>query len=270
MKKRATKIKFEGGLGSQIISYCNLFYMQKRKLDYEVDLNYFTENAKGSTGNNTLTKWPWMLNYYGINQPKNVQKSNLSFLKNSRFFAEPVSYYGKFLLDLDSDELQELKSKFPISPDLIGFLESLNLNQESKFTFIHIRQGDYLENSSRIITIDEVLDGIKRFPKLTGTRVLLASDSTFTPFERLKIEANLNDYQVTFLDSNIDSFLIHGAMRFATMLITSNSTFSWSAGFLTCRVSPIILSPTHFFGVNNHQINQIFQYSSKWMLMWND
>jgi hypothetical protein len=58
---------------------------------------------------------------------------------------------------------------------------------------------------------------------------------------------------------------VHGILRSANFLITSNSTFSASAGLLMAKPSAVVLSPQHFFpGLEN--VNNVFQGFGLWMI----
>ncbi len=58
-------IAFEGGLGSQVMSYIDLFYCKLLGLDYRLNFDYFNLNkeVKQKSG---LTHWKWELDNYGI------------------------------------------------------------------------------------------------------------------------------------------------------------------------------------------------------------
>lgn len=156
--------------------------------------------------------------------------------------------------------------EFPVVPEAGVRANELGLLDGRGYAAIHIRRGDYLRVSSRVVRLEESIGLASRVSGLFPPRIVLLSDDAISPEERSEIGRSLPDRECLFIDEP-DQHVAHGLLRLATVLITSNSTFSWTAAMLTVHDEGIALAPQHFFGPSMRPINQIFQSSASWMLM---
>ena len=90
-------VYFEGGLGSQIISY--IVYNEKNKIQKNIsvaNLDYFSITLNDFTQDNGLSRWTWKLDHYGISKNKLVgdKKIKTVFHKKTVFYF--VSFYLTF------------------------------------------------------------------------------------------------------------------------------------------------------------------------------
>jgi hypothetical protein len=113
---------------------------------------------------------------------------------------------------------------------------------------VHIRRGDYLIHGFKTMTISEYSSLLSSVNKLVPEIIFITSDSGITTEERAVISSRSNSSaQIIYLDSEIvDSFKVHCLMRLSNMLITSNSTFSFTAALLG-KESQTIFSPSDFY-----------------------
>ena len=97
-RDRPYLIAFEGGLGSQVMSYIDLFYCKLVGLDYRLNFDYFNFNkeVKQKSG---LTHWKWELDNYGIEleQIITVEKNNLYKKRNKSASIKRIMSFGQLL-----------------------------------------------------------------------------------------------------------------------------------------------------------------------------
>jgi hypothetical protein len=250
-------IHIEGGLGSQILGAIVFWNLQEilGTDKAKCDLTYFSEEAQ----RNGL--WPYQLERFNISisefkkferkGKKNLLKAKKDFLSNgeltSNYWEESRVKHG---------------SKFPFNSNVIEsyFRELIEIDFEEHFAAIHIRRGDYLKVASKIIQFDEYTTLIESINKLLPNQVVVISDSEVGHEDKIKIQSSLEDHKVMFLDSpGIDPFNVHCLLREASVLVTSNSTYSFSAGLLG-RPGQVVFSPMQFHsGESSEKYNKTFQ-----------
>jgi hypothetical protein len=236
-------IYIEGGLGSQILG--TLEFMNSEKL---VDISYFSKPPKKSVTGPDI--WEWQLGRYGI---------GLDFFR-SRVQEKPWSKYWKLRPEInisvfassDSHELPWRNERafelFPIDDSrTTEFLLNYGV-QNLDFGSIHVRRGDYLRVSSRVIQVEkysQLLSKIKgQLPKL----LFVFSDSDLSTNEKREIRENTLSSEMIFVtERELESGITHDLMRISKLLVTSNSTFSYSAGLLASKETTVY-SPLLFFG----------------------
>lgn len=254
-------IVFSGGLGSQILSYMTLEVRKSKGDSPRVNVDYFYQSQIGTPHDSKLTYWGWELDRYGIALPPYQP------LWNDRITRRLLQRHG-YVHPKNASALGQLKqfdfrSLFPISDrsPLLG--SRLGLPTMSGYCAIHIRRGDYLTASSRIITVDEIVALVQKLPIQKFECVIIFSD---TPLD-VREEEVLR--QVLKQDIKIcvgeDQHAVHGMLRSADLLITSNSTFSVTAGLLMEKDKAVVISPQHFFP-NLRNVNSIFQNFGEWMI----
>lgn len=206
--------------------------------------------------------WEWELGRYGIDlsQPDFVRSRRRRFRLSRGTQATMDEIYYRRLPDWD------WSPKFPVVPEAVVRADQLGLLDGSGYAAIHLRRGDYLRVSSRVVRLEESIGLASRITGLLPRRIVILSDDAISQEERSEIRRDLPDGNILFIDEP-DQHVAHGLLRMATLLITSNSTFSWTAAMLTVHDEGIALAPQRFFGPSMGPVNRIFQSPVSWMLM---
>jgi hypothetical protein len=250
-------VHLEGGLGSQILGAIQFWDLQE-KIGVEkakCDLTYFSTNTK------TTDLWPYMLDRYGIKISefeKSVRISKLNLLKAKRDFLHEDQISKGYWINARTRYLNRFNYQLEQTSEY--FQQNFQADLTPPYAAIHIRRGDYLQVASKLITIDEYLNLLKSIGSSFPKNVFVLSDSEISKTERTSITKVLGaDHLVKYLDSPlIDAFHAHGLLRNSSILITSNSTFSFTAGLLG-RSNQKVFSPTNFHsGRNSDRYNRTF------------
>lgn len=241
------EIRFEGGLGTQILQAATFFDMKSLGEMVDSNFSYFENNEadlesvlEESKLKKVLNKRPWSLDIFNItikdiqlrcDQPINMKKVQAG---NALIFERGLNALKKI----------EIKKLFIPKAEKV-FTNCINIDHAQPFICIHMRRGDYLTVSSHIISDDEFLGIAKTFSNLVKTAVFISDSPIKSTFQK-----NIQEYFecAHFLDS-IDPLHAHILMRKATILICSNSTFSLTAALLGENKIKII--PKTWFGKNN-------------------
>ena len=257
-------IHIEGGLGSQILGAISFWNLQK-ELGLEkakCDLSYFSDDAQ------TPGLWPYELGRFNLHMSefqKYERNSKLNLIKAKKDFLS--------LKDLDGNYWQrsrtEYLDKFKFDPRefKIYFQELADINVDEPFAAIHIRRGDYLQVASKLVQIDEYLQLIESIRKLFPKNVIIVSDSEVSGETRSNIESSLGNHKLIYLDSpGTDPFSVHCLLREAEVLVTANSTYSFSAGLLG-REGQTVFSPMQFHsGEGSEKYNRTFRSAGSFFI----
>lgn len=257
-------VHIEGGLGSQILG-AMIFWNLQEKIGIQkarCDLSYFSNG----TGNDGL--WPYELNRFNLPIEafrKFEKKSKGNLLKAKRDF-------------LNDDELTEdfwkqarakYEGKFAYESDKIYsyFKDVSRIDTREQYAAIHVRRGDYVQVASKLIQYDEYFDLIASVYKILPSMVFVISDSEVSRENRVKFQALVKNSEVKYLDSpELDPFYVHCLLREAKVLVTANSTYSFSAGLLGRRGQTVI-SPMQFHGgVGAEKYNKTFQSAGSFFI----
>jgi hypothetical protein len=163
------------------------------------------------------------------------------------------------------------KKRFTYDKSLLISFKKQNRILENclEYAAVHVRRGDYLEVASRVLNLQEYLQLLCTISNLLPKTLLFVSDSEFKNKEKQQIETNLgNNFKIEYLDGpEVDAFFVHCILREANLLITSNSTFSFSAALLAMD-NQIALSPVQFHkGKDSEKYNRSFQNAGEFMLL---
>jgi hypothetical protein len=250
-------IHIEGGLGSQILGAIVFWNLQK-KLGHDkakCDLTYFSQEAQ----RNGL--WPYQLDRFNISisEFKKFERTGkVNLLKAKRDFLSDEELTSNYW---EKSRISYV-SRFPFDSLAIEsyFRNLIEINFQEPFAAIHIRRGDYLQVASKIIQFYEYMELIGSIKEVLPNQVVVISDSLIDSEDKMKIHLFLEGKKLMFLDSpGIDPFNVHCLMREASLLITSNSTYSFSAGLLG-RQGQIVFSPMQFHsGESSEKYNKTFQ-----------
>jgi hypothetical protein len=247
----------EGGLGSQILGVISFYNQQDMygKKNAKCNLSYFDDSDRKDL-------WKWNLDKYGIGLDglkRYESRSKFDLLKGKKDFLTDLEISQEYWKNCRTKYL----SRFPNNElQLQNFLltAAKKSNLES-YGAIHIRRGDYLQVASKVISLDgyvHFLEGIKGIlPKLS----FIITDTPLTSVEKQRLVVAIGfDREVVFLDSPLHNpFILHCLMRSADLLVTSNSTFSFSAGLLG-KEGQTVFSPVEFHAGNgSEKYNRTFR-----------
>lgn len=258
-KPESRRVYIEGGLGSQILAVMQYLTLNRISPNAILDASYFSPRKK-PTGTAT---WGWELSEYGIPVP--VQENRI--LTRVKYASRPRTIPAS---NLNLEVWREISDTrfnaiFPLHQSTDELLQELNIDRSLEYAAIHIRRGDYLTVSSKLLQLEDFGRIIENMSGFFQRRVLVFSDDSFTTSDKELIEKYCPG-EVTFI-SGMNQHAVHGAMRLASVLLTSNSTYSLTAALLSEHPSPIIISPTQFFSDKERDINILIQQLSKWMLV---
>ena len=216
---------------------------------------------------NQAPNWNWELAHYGI------EIEHLAISNNFRYVPVILHRLSTHIRDFSGRSRREsytvadcdiasIVNQLPIPDSSFKILEKFDW-EAGDYGVIHIRKGDYISLSTRLIDLEESLDLLSRI-KLE--QLFVICDDPLSQSETQRLRDLIDIKSINLLDGNThDHHALHGVMRLAKVMITSNSTFSWSAGILNQNPKKLIFSPTHFF--NNPENDAIFLSQSKWMLL---
>ncbi len=259
-------VRIEGGLGSQIIGL--LTYEAKKALNPKVraDVSYYLEKEV-SINEREISMWDWELDRYGFRIE--------NYMKDRKFYDKYLAVINSKLQPKGNSKAKESPyipwrlqvKRFPVAEDLSNYLQKYELSMQDDFAVIHIRRGDYLRVSSRVLSLESSVLIFERFLSKPSIPIFVASDDMFSDEELKYLEMHFGAAPLIIVEPNTDLHLIHGLMRSASVLVTSNSTFSWTAGMLNTRKAQLTISPTTFFGDADPQVNELFRSTSSWMVL---
>jgi hypothetical protein len=241
-------IYFEGGLGSQILSFIE-FQEKIKNLDkpVSVNLDYFLGINSDYTDETGLSRWSWKLNHYGIDQSIFKQEN---FYKKlfKRYLLARSNSISEVFYNFRETKKQLYENSFPINKLATStYLESIVGSKNVEYCVVHIRRGDYLNVSDKIIEVDELIRLMQKIKHLLPRIILISSDSYLTLLEKEKLAECLPGFTYKYIEPSESPFLVHDLMRTSKVLIASNSTFSFSAGLLA-NDDCLVFFPTKYFG----------------------
>jgi hypothetical protein len=241
-------IYFEGGLGSQILSFIE--FQEKIKNSAKpvfVNLDYFSGISSDYTNKAGLSMWSWKLNYYGIYQ-SSFEQTNFYMKFVNKYLLTRSKSTSEVFYNFREIKKHQYEDLFPINKIAIGtYLESIVGSKNVEYCVVHIRRGDYLNVATRVVSVDELTRLIKKIQHLLPNIILISSDSNLTSPEKEKLAECLPGFTYKYIGPSESPFLVHDLMRTSKVLIASNSTFSFSAGLLA-NDDCLVFFPTKYFG----------------------
>lgn len=259
-------VRIEGGLGSQLIGLLTYEARKKEDSKTRADTSYF-RNDEVSIPDTGVSIWNWKLDKYGY---------------DLNYFSSQSKFYDKYLslINSKSENKNRRDSKiftqipwktyakqFPISDRLEDYLEKYNLSTRDAFAVIHVRRGDYLRVASRIVSLEESINAFNKLAASFQGPLFITCDDKLSAKDLQYCKENLASLNLLIVDPITDPHIVHGLMRTASMLVTSNSTFSWTAAMLSVSKSPLLISPTTFVGEIENSTNNFFRSTSPWMVL---
>lgn len=255
----------EGGLGSQILNVLRFWNLQEVNSDKHVkcDLSYFNYSDRSNL-------WNWELGQFGIELNQFAMYESKSKFNKYR---EKLDYLN--LNELNSNYWRSIRNKyidrfsFPHETTRASLNNLLGKEILGNYCAIHIRRGDYLSVASKLVQVNEYLEVTSKLLLLLPDNILLVSDSPISREVISKFEKILCEKKIFSLDDpNLDPYFIHCTLRMAKVLITGNSTFSFSAALLGDE-HQVALSPNQFHsGKNSERYNVTFRDAGNFFL-WN-
>jgi len=255
-------IYLEGGLGSQILGTLEFISTNK-----SIDISYFTHPPQAVDVGPDV--WKWELGRYGIElnffqdrvrktpykwkyalKPQ-IQDLNLS---TSAHYANPWSSGGGRLFPVDETVTSRILSNYGIEGNCFGA--------------IHIRKGDYLRVSSRVIGINENAAILTKLQAQLPKEMFVFSDTPLQTTEVEALKAAATHLNMIFLsEDDLGSGTVHDLMRISQVLIAANSTFSFSAGILASKET-VVYCPLIFFGGQDDYLkSRIFNQTGDYFVM---
>jgi len=247
----------EGGLGSQILNTIYFWTLQEKigTTMAKCDLSYFRDKKSNSL-------WPWELTKFNItlnDLEKYETKNKLNLLIPKKDWIDQdlinINYWQtarNSYIDRFSFDQGKVRNYFE---NLIDTPLPIN------FGAIHVRRGDYLNVASKIVTSDEYFDFLEKISHVFPETIFCVSDSLFTLEEKNQILGIMTPKRkIIFLDEpKYDSFNIHCLLRLADVLVTSNSTYSFSAGLLGKRDQKVFAPLNFHAGQDVEKYNNMFR-----------
>ena len=252
-------IVIDGGLGSQILGWIKyqVALETNDKTEVRLDTTYFRQREE-TDFSSLPTLFEWELHRYGIEIVENEDNRFSDFFK--------FSYNQQAKLDKKLFELMKTKNwsnHFPVSSETAALKNRLGVVND--YCVIHLRRGDYLTVATRVIGVSEVLKLVCKIQHLIPLDIILASDSVLESGDFEEVKSSLWQKNVQLLVGG-EPHVVHGLMRESSLLITSNSTFSLSAGLTMSRGGSVIL-PKDFHGPKRKRINANFDQLTDWSIL---
>jgi hypothetical protein len=255
-------VVFDGGLGSQLLSYFQYISLMRSGLNPKVNIEYFTKARNFSTDVNFIQR-PWALDRYGITlsmfDNPTIVSQNLSLKIPTNLLFQNDSFYYKKFKELD------LRTKLPIDDQALrNFLRSHKVTTD--YYAIHLRRGDFLTAASVIVPDSDVLVLIEKlFKNIEKRPVFIFSDSKVKNKWISDLKKLGFNKVILCGPGSTNQLQTHDLMRCAKILVTSNSTFSFSAGILA-RKDQLTIIPMRFYSgyrdaPANQAINQLSNFS---------
>lgn len=239
----------DGGLGSQILSILFFWSLQDSVGDNHVfcNLDYFDDKLrKNKNGNIGLRNWK--LSVYGINKESiSIYRSKSRIISHLRKI-NPNNEENYSAIDRKQYR-QKYLNKFPINEkELEKFYLSLpNFKIGQQHAVTHMRRGDFVQIASHVVPYSSYLNLISSLSDLLPNYLIFFSDSEVPEHFRESISEIVKERTTCIYidDPEFNEYVIHDCMRMSNMLITGNSTFSFSAALLG-REGQVKFSPLKF------------------------
>lgn len=266
------RVRFEGGLGSQLLAFIELRNKERLFGDkVKVDVRYFEKNEEwiDSTG---LKHYSWKLDKFGVNLSEVKRRPQVSRLSWKR--SPSLIEHSKFVIMKSLFETNGIKTELSLNDYGRTKFEKSFLNgaKLSDYGVVHIRRGDFLKVSTKVVHFDEVLTLLTQLISFLPKLVILISDGLISEFEQQQIDLFARG-KINFivLDSktgnNFNDYELHDLMRFASFLVTSNSTYSFSAAILSQADNALLFIPSNFYAEFGLRVDDKFLAHSSYSLL---
>ena len=253
-------VYFEGGLGSQILAFIE--YSEKNKSSNKPvfgNLDYFNKIESDFTDDTGLSRWTWKLDQYGIYQNDIKQVTRIRKIAN-KYFKVRSQHTPEHLYNFREEKSENYRKIFLANDKKVKeyLLEKFRSDKDD-FAVIHLRRGDYLNVALKVVSIEELIKFINKIKKLIPENVLISSDSFLPSSEKDLLSNSFTESNLVYIDPHEDPVIVHDLMRSSTILVASNSTFSFTAGLLAKREC-MVFFPTNYFGQNRASDSRSFVF----------
>jgi len=190
-------------------------------------------------GDNTSSTWAFGACGFPFEQVSRLGQHNCN---NPRVLGDTPE---KLALGITALQNPAIAQRFPRSDEeaIAAELGIEPTTLRDKFMASHMRRGDYLNVSTRVLPDTLFLRAATCLAEISSTTIIF-SDSKLSAGTRGKFEALLPELNV-FDSDRLDPFLIHQAIRHASIFVGSNSQFSLVSGLLG---NGVYLNPRNWFG----------------------
>ena len=229
-------VKFEGGLGAQVIAASAYFWLSRQHEVY-ADFSYFDQTprtvtpSKGRAKSRKVSIWPWELDPFGLNPQDFAKHSSSRVVKTlSDKNNEKSALAIRGLCDSEVREKFRVPSFFGRYRAREGWPLKTGFDQESGYTAIHIRRGDYLNVASWMVG-DSTLVDLARKNSQEIEQVVVCSDSHVPQKTIFSLRKSFKTVTV-FEPKHANSVETMRLLIHSSVLIGSNSQFSLVAMLL--------------------------------------
>jgi len=260
-KKRPVVISFTGGMGAQIISAAIYMDLECQGYDVHADFRYFEQKQKVY---HEYSVWDWQLDCYGLTMKdfKRYEINNFKLI-TSTYIKDGDQKTQLALLAMDKKNIVDRFFKYTEKfKSEIQILLDGSKELSEPYLCVHLRRGDYLKVASHVVSEEHFLEVICRMKNILKAIVIISDSPASENFK----ETLKRDFKSTmFYDSgNLDFAISHYLMTKSSILICSNSQFSWTAGKLA---SGLVLIPKKWFGEMEKSLESLILEKSKFSIM---
>ena len=260
-KKRPVIITFTGGMGAQIISAAIYMDLQQQGYDVYADFRYFDEKSRIPQA---YSVWEWQLACFGLTMKgfKRYEIRNFELL-NAMYIRDGPIKTRLAIQALDKSCILDIFYKHTeiFKAEIATFMNN-NPNLTGSFVCVHVRRGDYLKVASHLVPEEQFLETVCKVKRLVSTIVVISDSSISNEFKEIVSNEFIN---TIFFDSGgLDFALSHYLMTKASILICSNSQFSWTAGKLA---NGMVLVPKKWFGGEDNSMENLILKNSNFLLI---
>ena len=257
-------IYIEGGLGSQILGTLEFINTNKA-----IDITYFTNPPRSTVNGPDI--WKWELDRYGIDlnffkERVRSKPYKWQYALMPQFVRSKLSTSGEYVnpWSIGGGEVE----LFPIDKTATTKVLSGYGIEGNDFGAIHIRKGDYLRVSSRVISVNENAGILTKLQNQLPKELFVFSDTALSESERDVVKRAAPHSNAHFLsEEDLEGGTVHDLMRLSKVLITANSTFSLSAGILASKET-VVYSPLLFFGGKDDYLkSRIFNQAGDYFVL---
>ncbi|WP_170953853.1 alpha-1,2-fucosyltransferase [Synechococcus sp. UW105] len=238
-------ITFTGGFGAQIISSSIYHFLRQNNFNVFAEFSYFAQDTHINPGNSCdgLSQFPWQLDAFDISC--------------EQFRSSTLSPFRALTIEDGSIKQSLFLKSMMHAPTVKFFREKIdNYNSigchsasfSSGYTCVHMRRGDYLSVSSHVVSDETYISFLSTNLVDKALPLVILSDSPISDWfiSRVKL-LGFDQVHSIVGDSPADAFKI---MYASTILLCSNSQFSFAAGLLS--KSATVFVPSKWFNYDTN------------------
>jgi hypothetical protein len=253
------EVFFEGGLGSQLLSFIE--YQAKLKIfDGKVlaNVNYFKQNR---INNSRQVNRPWRLDQYGFSLEHFTRANSQTKIPEGKIARPLISEHANFILQHRIFEFsKEIDLVLPSKIENVKIQNIVLRDQE--FGSIHLRRGDYRKVASHLVALSDILLLVRRQSSIVPSTMFFFTDSILSPLEKFRLKKTFREIKKTLIliegIKHLTDIEIHGIMRQSKFLVASNSTFSFSSALLNIFQDSKIYVPSMFHKDEASVMNNVY------------